>query len=49
MASQRFPALRPLVLCDAGREAPAQAAGFHVQAWEDFLMGNGLGESAPRT
>jgi predicted AAA+ superfamily ATPase len=36
-AALRFPAFRPIVLCDPGREALARAAGFTAQAWPDFL------------
>jgi hypothetical protein len=37
-ASQRFPELLPVVLCDPGRERTAREAGFAVLPWTDYLM-----------
>jgi predicted AAA+ superfamily ATPase len=37
-ASARFPDFKPLVLCDPKCEPAARAAGFHAQAWTDYLL-----------
>jgi predicted AAA+ superfamily ATPase len=41
-AAQKFPAFKPVVLCDPGREDIAQAAGFTAMSWPAFLL-TGLG------
>ncbi len=41
-AAQKFPAFKPVVLCDPGREDIAQAAGFTAKSWPAFLL-TGLG------
>ncbi len=38
-ASIKFPDFKPLVLCDAGQEGAAQAVGYTVLPWSDFLNG----------
>jgi predicted AAA+ superfamily ATPase len=40
-ASLKFPAFKPVVLCDPGREDIARSAGFTARSWPDFLL-NGL-------
>lgn len=35
---RRFPEVAPLVVCDPGREAPAQRLGLPVLSWKDFLF-----------
>jgi predicted AAA+ superfamily ATPase len=37
-AAQKFPAFKPVVLCDPGREDIAQAAGFTAKSWPAFLL-----------
>jgi hypothetical protein len=39
---RRFPDIEPLVLCDPGREAPAQRIGLSTLSWKTFLV-NGPG------
>ncbi len=39
---RRFPEVAPLVVCDPGREAPAQRLGLPVLSWKEFLF-NGPG------
>ena len=40
-AALKFPAFKPVVLCDPGREDIARSAGFAARSWPDFLL-NGL-------
>jgi len=35
---RRFPAYRPLVLCDDGARSVVERTGFDVMAWSDFLL-----------
>ncbi|MBP7828687.1 MAG: ATP-binding protein [Kiritimatiellae bacterium] len=44
---RRFPELRPLVLCDPGREAIARRLGLPVSSWKEFLL-NGPASAAAR-
>jgi len=40
---RRFPDFVPLVLCDAGQEAPARRLGLPVQPWSAFLLNGPAG------
>jgi hypothetical protein len=37
-ATAALPGVRPLVLCDRGREQVAHAAGFEAMPWQDFVQ-----------
>ncbi|MCX6934688.1 MAG: ATP-binding protein [Verrucomicrobia bacterium] len=38
VASSKFPAFSPLVICDPGEEGPAETAGFRAIPWPDYLL-----------
>ena len=39
VASTKFPAFSPVVICDPGEESPAETAGFRAIPWPDYLLG----------